>query len=370
MTYEWSDKMSDFTALCPSTPKMVNCLLIDWFSLSVRYDPDQFDSAADFVYHFTQRVLGLPWFGIDWLEIDGFHGFSDRIYYNGISIHYNGKENMGLSDRIWVEMSGQGCRAFEEYSKDPNWLLLFDLCLKSPLDYHLTRLDIAYDDFVGKLDLDLMDNELKEKNCVTTFKDCSVEISYFKDDKCIYYGSKSSDIMFRCYNKAAERNRQDELDHWVRFEIQLRDDRALSFVKSYVAEKSLGRCFSGIVDKCFRYVVPSETDSNKRRWDTQKWWSDFIGSTAAIPDFTRKDTEYNMMNLEKYVTQTAGAAIDTYIQCVGLEKFMKQVKRQSAKKVNIKYEKIKQSAKLADDIWSSSNDLGEVFAKLSAAGLV
>jgi len=362
--------MSEFTALCPDKPILHNCLLIDWFSLTVRFDPEQYDNSADFVYHFCQSVLGLSWFGLDWLSLDGFHGFADRIYYNGISIHYNGKDNMGLSDRIWVEMSGQGCRAFEEYSKNPDWLALFDLCLSYPSDYHLTRLDIAYDDFDNTLDLDLMDHELSDHNCVTTFKDCSVERSYFKDDMCIYFGSKNSDIMFRCYNKAAERNREDEIDHWVRFEIQLRDDRALTFVRSYVDDKSLGRCFSGIIDKCFRFVIPSETDSNKRRWDTQFWWFDFIGTTAAIPDFTRKDTDYNMMRLEKYVTQTAGAAIDTYIQCVGLEKFMKQVKKQAAKKINIKYEKVKQSSKLADDIWSSSHDLTEVFQKLNAAGLV
>lgn len=362
--------MFDFSTFSSSKSSFSNCLLIDWFSLSVRYDQSEYSCSFDFVCDFLSEFLGLSFLGIDWLEFQGFHGFSDRIYFNGISIHYNGKASMGLDDRIWLEMSGQGCRAYEEFSKYSDWLHLFQLPLIDSKTYHLTRLDIAYDDFSGVLDLSIIDSELTDLNVVTTFKNCSVEHSYFHDDMCVYFGSKSSDILFRCYNKAAERNREDEIDHWVRFEIQLRDDRALTFVESYLHDKSLGRCFSGIIDKCLRFVVPSDTDSNKRRWDTALWWSDFIGDTALIPDFTKKDTDYNLMRLEKYVTQTAGAAIDTYIQCVGLDKFMKQVKKQAAKKINVKYEQVKQNAKLADDIWSSSNDLSEVYAKLSAAGFV
>lgn len=362
--------MSDISGSSSVFPYSSNCLLIDWFSLTIRYDPDMYDSSFDFVCDFLSEFLGLSLTWIDWLEFDGFHGFSNRIYFNGISIHYNGKSSMGLSDRIWVEMSGQGCRAFEEYSKYNDWFHLLQLPIIDPKTYHLTRLDIAYDDFIGVLDLSVIDSNLTDLNVVTTFKCCSVEHSYFDDDMCVYFGSKSSDILFRCYNKAAERNRSEEIDHWVRFEIQLRDDRALSFVQAYFDDKFLGRCFSGIIDKCLRFVVPSETDSNKRRWDTALWWSDFIGETAQIPDFTKKDTDYNFMRLEKYVTETAGAAIDTYIQCVGLDKFMKQVKKQAAKKVNVKYEKVKQSCKLADDIWSSSKDLSQVFERLSSVGLV
>lgn len=362
--------MSENTSFSSIRSDNKNCLLIDWFSLTIRFDDSQYDSPFDFVCDFLSEFLGLSYMFVDWLQFQGFHGFEDRIYFNGISIHYNGKVSMGLRDRIWVEMSGQGCRAFEEFSKYNDWFHLLQLPLIDPKTYHLTRLDIAYDDFCGVLDLSVIDSDLSDLNVVTTFKNCSVEHSYFHDDMCVYFGSKASSILFRCYNKAAERNREDEIYHWVRFEIQLRDDRALTFVETYLQDKSLGRCFSGIIDKCLRFVVPSDTDSNKRRWDTAHWWSTFLGETAQIPDFTKKDTEYNLMRLEKYVTQTAGAAIDTYIQCVGLKKFMQQVKKQASKKLNVKYEQLKQSTKLCDDIWASSKDLSEVFDKLSAAGCI
>ena len=39
-------------------------------------------------------------------------------------------------------------------------------------------------------------------------------------------------------------------------------------------------------------------------------------------------------------------------------------------KLPIKYEKIKQSVKLADDLWSSAKDLSEAFQLLEGAGLI
>ena len=170
--------MSDFSGSSSVIPYSSNCLLIDWFSLTIRYDPSLYDSSFDFVCEFLSEFLGLSLTWIDWLEIDGFHGFSDRIYFNGISIHYNGKASMGLSDLIWVEMSGQGCRAFEEYSKYNDWLHILQLPIIDPKTYHLTRLDIAYDDFIGVLDLSVIDSNLTDLNVVTTFKSCSVEHSY------------------------------------------------------------------------------------------------------------------------------------------------------------------------------------------------
>ena len=73
------------------------------------------------------------------------------------------------------------------------------------------------------------------------------------------------------------------------------------------------------------------------------------------------------MNLEKYVTQTSAAAIDTYINIVGVKKFVTEVRKAHKKKLPIKYESLKQSHKLADDLWSSSSDLSEAFELLEAA---
>lgn len=52
----------------------------------------------------------------------------------------------------------------------------------------------------------------------------------------VYYGSKSSEVYMRCYDKAKERERED-VDYWVRWEIVLKNDKAMSFVFQYLAVK-------------------------------------------------------------------------------------------------------------------------------------
>ena len=66
-------------------------------------------------------------------EMKGHDGYKDRLFFNGISIYFNGHENQG----IHICFSGQGCRAFESYSEyaDFNMLLsavLFLVCRTLP----------------------------------------------------------------------------------------------------------------------------------------------------------------------------------------------------------------------------------------------
>lgn len=77
-----------------------NIVLYDWLSFtSKNHTPEQMIEA-----------LGLT--HCPWQETKGAHGYRDRKYFSCISVHYNGREDMG----VWVEMSGQGCRTFESLS--------------------------------------------------------------------------------------------------------------------------------------------------------------------------------------------------------------------------------------------------------------
>ena len=74
-----------------------NLILYDWLSFTCKKrDP----------YYFVD-LLGLS--KVPWELTKGARGYKDRLYFNCISIHFNGRDDMG----IWCEMSGQGCRAFE-----------------------------------------------------------------------------------------------------------------------------------------------------------------------------------------------------------------------------------------------------------------
>ena len=76
-----------------------NIVIFDWLSFTSKMHTPQ------------ELIVALGLNGIEWQKTKGANGYRDRFFSNHISIHYNGHNDMG----VWVEMSGQGCRAFETF---------------------------------------------------------------------------------------------------------------------------------------------------------------------------------------------------------------------------------------------------------------
>lgn len=206
---------------------MENCILIDWVSIT-----SKIHGTGDLI-----ELLGLDDPGIVWENVKGAHGYRDRLYWNSISIHYNGSDDMG----IWLEMSGQGCRAFETYSKHKSFDILFDEVLNNPEEMNITRLDLAFDDHKGLLDINEICEDVEDQSYISKFRGWQVTRSDGGDS--VTLGSRSSEVLIRIYDKAAERG-FDDGRHWIRVEIQLRRERARAFLaySSILALRSLGYC--------------------------------------------------------------------------------------------------------------------------------
>ena len=153
------------------------------------------------------------------------HGYLDRITFGGVNIHFNGREDMG----VWLEMSGQGCRTFETFGNG-DYEQLFDYVLENPDDLHITRLDVAYDDHEGVLDMEQLKKDTLEDSYISKWEKGKVILGHGsgKGEDTLEFGSMKSAIFLRIYNKAAERGFIDR--HWLRVELQMRDERALSFL--------------------------------------------------------------------------------------------------------------------------------------------
>lgn len=314
-----------------------NIILIDWFSFTSKID------STDSIL----RLLGLDYPLIKFQDLGGMHGYKDRLYFEGISIHFNGSEKMNLDGSVWVEMSGQGCRAFEQYSSHKDWIFILTQIFNAPDDYHITRCDIAYDDWSGVLDIDQLRRESSKHNLVTKFRDYGVDRSYVNNDCTLYFGSKKSDVLFRCYNKAAEREREDEIEHWIRFEIQLRDEYAEKFLEEFYYSGCLGQTFAGVVKHYLRFVKPSRSDSNKARWSTRKWWERFVSDVESISLYTKKETDYNEYKLHEFVVNNAGNAVDTFITIFGEDKLLDDLKHRRTS-LSAKYKQLIDKHKLQD----------------------
>lgn len=301
----------------------LNHFLIDWLSVT---------SKSYGVSNFID-LLGMS--EISFMNSRGAHGYKNKLYYEGVNIHFNGSDDMG----VWLELSGKGCRTFEtlghgDYSKIFDGIVIDE-------DLKPTRLDIAFDDMDGILDISKLANDAHNQNFISKWE--YWEVLFSAKGTSIYHGHGSSDARLRFYDKDAEQGHQ-EGRHWVRCELQMRDEIALNFIKAIRAQESIGIVFLGVVANYLRYLKPNKTDSNKSRWATATYWEKFIKSAAKISLYEKPGMEYSLYNLEKYVLKQAGNAIDTYIECLGLDSFLKKLQKRGTKP-NPKYAMIKERAK-------------------------
>lgn len=150
----------------------------------------------------------------------------------------------------------------------------------------VTRIDIAYDDRpqdeqTGLLDFFTILEAIRADEYVSRPRQVR-HMEYLKGGRgeTIYFGSGQSDTLLRIYDKAAEQ--QIENEHWIRVEIQLRRERAhalfLLLANEYcVDDFDLGAVLLAVLD----FKVPND-DTNKSRWPTAPWWSEFVQSASRI----------------------------------------------------------------------------------------
>lgn len=296
-----------------------NKILIDWLTFSSKQM-----SVQD-----AQQFLGMC--ECTWESLGGLNGYRDRLHFHGISICYNGREDMG----ICINLSGSGCRAFETYGTG-DWLNTIRVLLADPDDYNITRLDIAYDDHTGILDIDRLKLDVDEG-----YFSCKArwwKIEYGTSGTTIYFGSPKSDIRVRIYDKAAERGFSDR--HWIRVELQLRDDRARKFLEMVVGNAfDVGGVFSGVIANYLNFKEPSPGDTNKSRWPVAVYWSDFIGAAAPISLWEAPGEEYNVYKLQGFLVDQAGAALTTFDKLFGVEKLMQLIKQKNPR-LNDRYRRL------------------------------
>ena len=289
-----------------------NLVIYDWLSFTSKvHTPDELIAA-----------LGLS--HVPWIETKGARGYRDRKYFSCISIHYNGRADMG----VWVEMSGQGCRTFESLS-EVTWEGIFSFIRENALK--ITRLDVAYDDHTGILDIMRIAGDTQ--NCMYVSKSDYWETVLSSKGTTVQIGSPQSKVLIRIYDKAAERGKTDE--HWIRVELQLRDDRAIQFTKIPLP---IGQAFAGVLLNYLRYVEAGE-DSNRWRWSMTDYWYNLVEDAERISIYQTPGMEYNEERCKNYVINQAGNAIDACIQMYGLYEFEKMIQERKTAP-NPKYEQL------------------------------
>ena len=295
-----------------------NVFLIDWLTFTAHGD----------TVDYLKWLLGLDRPEIPWETTEKFrNGYPIQSYWNGITISYGADDERFYKDPskvrydmgICVNLSGKGCRCFETYGHgDWNRLLTYltrdtDVIAREQRKfkhYNITRLDIAYDDHVGLLDMKELERDTRERAYVSPAKYAEVIWSDDQEDDIqgmtIQIGSDKSEIKIRIYDKAAERGFKDR--HWIRCEIQLRNKRASQALKEIRERGDLGQTSAGILRNYLTYRVPTQ-DSNPSRWPIAPYWDKVLMNMQRVSLWVSPGEEYNFSKTEHWLCKQYGQAI-------------------------------------------------------------
>ena len=286
-----------------------NVFLIDWLTVTFK----------DISPNDVVMMLGLT--GEEWCEKQSFkNGYPVDRFFGNIHIWFGADDPKyykdGFNDNgVWVtaemkartdmgvclNLSGQGCRTFEEHST-VDWMSLFEMIQR--YKGNVTRLDLAYDDHMGVIDIHRFAYDIKEENYRSKSKYSEITWSNDQDKDIegltVYIGRKSSDVLIRVYDKAAERGYTDR--HWVRIEMQLRHDRASAALEQLLQRESIGVLASGILRNYLTVCTPT-ADSNKSRWPVAYYWERVIGQIETIRIWSAPGEPYNFYKTEDHLVK-------------------------------------------------------------------
>ena len=321
-----------------------NCFVIDW--LTVTFHTDTVTSIQAML-----DLLSYPWETkhsfINGYPCDTFFsnihirwGADDPRYYtDGVDkkgVFHTAAEKARTDMGISLDMSGQGCRSFEEFS-GISWMEL----IKRIFEHNgkVTRLDLAYDDHTGVLDIYRIALDVKERNYISKAKFSMIIWSDDQEDDVqgltVQIGSKSSPVLIRIYDKGAERG-YDHARHWIRVELQLRQDRAMEAMRKLFQKESVGKVAAGVLTNYLSFRIPSE-DTNKSRWSVAPYWDLVIMDMERISVWVAPGEPYNFTKSENHMVEQYGQFLQAYAQIHGGLSTLLHRSHQAHKQLKPKY---------------------------------
>ena len=227
------------------------------------------------------HALGLS--ASTWTTKAGHYPYAHIQRVGNISIAYDNYNERG----VFVTLTSQGCREFETFSSI-GWADLFGIIRGG--EGHMTRLDIAFDDRTGVLNMQRMKHDRDVANYRSLLSYTAEHRSHKENimGMSLYFGAKGSNTNIRIYDKDAEQGGLGT--HWIRVELQLRDAYADTVVKSGL---SIPCIFSSVLKKYLVFLQPNPTDSNKCRWPVAPYWNTLLEGAQTLTLSCHKDTHSN-----------------------------------------------------------------------------
>lgn len=229
-----------------------------------------------------------------------FYGYQEQFVMGDIVVMLSADTEKG----VLLELKGRGCRQFESFllAQSRSWYDFFIDALA--VGGVMKRLDLAINDRAGILDVPDLTRKCKNEECVSLFRSFKSYRSgelVRKDEKSgmgdtLYIGSVKSEVYFCAYQKDYEQFIKlgiplEETETKNRFEIRLKNERALFAIRDLIQYRNAERTAFSIINRYIRFAVK---DEKKRRsqWKTDDRWAHFIGENREELRLTTQPEPY------------------------------------------------------------------------------
>jgi hypothetical protein len=233
---------------------------------------------------------------------------------------------------VHVHIQGEACRQLEAWEGFPGWPTFFARVVELG---HTVRLDLAVDDRPEEGQLPLLDID-RIMQCKRKVRGYRVSDgkggdrvptrvrTRFERYKLIEQGSTSSgeesgkglylgegDVLVRFYDKGLQKGLGR---HWVRCEVQLRDDRADEAVR-YMLQRGVGPTACGVLAYYVAFVKPVR-DENYNRWPVYGWWTRFLSEVERLP-LSKAPVTVDLDDSLRWVENSAGPTFALAFEAMG-----------------------------------------------------
>ena len=210
-----------------------------------------------------------------------------------------------LEKGVLLELKGKGCRQFENFllAQQRTWFDFFLAVLS--VGGVFKRLDLAINDKIGLLDIPKLARKCKNEECISVFRSFKNYRSgelVKREEKVgmgntLYIGSLKSEVYFCLYEKDYEQYVKngtplEESEVKNRFEIRLKNERALQAVIDLINHGDAGNTTFSIINRYIRFV---DKDESKRRsqWKINEDWAWFLGENQRKLRLTTQPEPYS-----------------------------------------------------------------------------
>lgn len=266
--------------------------IIDWLQFTIIDEKYSFEKVIE-------EVLGMD--VSNFIELaSGKLGYKKQLFYDNISILYNGNVGMG----VHVIITGKGCRYYE---KNNNLIELIKRINQAK--GKLTRIDIAMDDYDG--DVLLFDNlrtDIIRGNIISKWRDSTEIIKRTTEEgeiigHTINVGSGASRIYMRLYNKGLEQNVNKM---WIRLELEIKKEYAEK-MQTLVTTEEIGPLVSKILNNYIR-VVEKDGNKNKSRYKTKEYWLNIV-NTIEKQKLTSRAEEKTIQDTKDWISKQVSTSL-------------------------------------------------------------